>query len=217
MRFVSAIVLAALPASALAADPEVNALYPTGTVRFFFNNEAWRAEVKVTKQQQKALEETKDKRAKVADKFNTDWHSVVNSKLPSPQKNAKLRALDTSASDALFRLYGKILQPQQIKRMKQILFQELHMEVFDHPEVRQALKITEKQARALHEIHYKLLKEASDKLKADLQAKKITPEVAARKAQEVAWSVPDQVRAQLSQEQQKVFADLFGKKLGSRK
>jgi hypothetical protein len=212
MRFVSTLILAALTAAgASAGDAHWRALYAVGSVYYFFDK-GRKADLKVTAEQERALEDTKERREKVRQRYEEENLALRESKLPESQKNAKLRALETKASEDLFRLYGEVLRPEQIKRMKQILFQTREMEVFDHPEVREALKIGDKEWRALWDAYNKLGRETVEQLKAEVEAKKITPQEAARRARAVGWSVPEQVRAVLTPEQRKVFEDLYGEK-----
>ncbi|HEX3148356.1 MAG TPA: hypothetical protein VHR66_09755 [Gemmataceae bacterium] len=220
MRFVPTLFLAtaltALPASAFAGDADSRALYPVGSVYYFFDKER-KAELKVTAEQEKALLDTKERREKVRLRYEDESRALLDSKTPEREKNAKLRVQETKASDELLRMYGEILRPEQIKRMKQILFQNREMEVFDHPEVRAALKIGDKEVRVLRDAYNQLGRETVEQLKAEVAAKKITNEEAARRARKIGWSVPDQVRALLTPDQQKVFNELYGEKYGFRK
>jgi hypothetical protein len=119
--------------------------------------------------------------------------------------------------DDLFKVYGETLRPAQVKRMKQIVLQVRGMEIFDHPEVRVALKIGDRQVNELRAAYDRLASQLVGQLRAEVQAKKISSQDAARTASSMSHSVPEGVRESLSKEQRKVLEDLLGPKYNYKK
>jgi len=209
--FASAIMLMPAANTCAGSDAEKRALYSAVNVVNFFTKETT-AELKVTLAQQQILKAGRDKRDKIWRKYAEECGKVGRSNLREGEKNARLRALETKASDDLFRAFGEALRPDQVKRMKQIVLQVRGMEVFDYPEVRDALKIGDKEARVLRDAYDKLAREMVADLKAQVSAKRISSEEAARKATSMTLSVPAEVRESLSADQRKVLEDLLGEK-----
>ncbi|HLW67057.1 MAG TPA: hypothetical protein VKS79_17215 [Gemmataceae bacterium] len=211
-RFLLAAVLATLTTSdGLAGDAEKCSVYSSGNVVQFFNIEL-RAELKVTPDQERSLSGSEDRRNAISRQYYQDRDKIWNSKLSEREKNPKLRALDVRYVEDLFRIYSETLWPAQMKRMKQILLQMRGIDIFDYPEIRSALKIGDKEAKELHAAWDKWAAERMVQLRADVDAKKITNQEAARLAGSAARSVPRKVRELLSSEQQKILEDLLGEK-----
>ena len=209
-RFLFAVALLPLFAgSTLANDAEKRSLYSSVMVLTFFNDDM-KAELKVTAAQQRGLKATEERRNKIWQQYCQATGKVTNSKLPEREKNAKARALETQVVDDLFKVYAETLQPAQVKRMKQIVLQVRGMEIFDYPEVRAALQIGDRQVKQLRAAYDKLAHEMVGQLKAEVQAKKMTNQEAARKASAMSHSVPERIQESLSKEQQRALKDLLG-------
>jgi hypothetical protein len=213
LRFVltSALTLVFVGNTSADNPAESRALYAPGCIFGFFTADA-KAELKITKEQEKALKASEEKRQKIWQKHVEAEGKVIKAKLPKGEQNAKLRALETKVVDELFASIGETLRPEQLKRMKQIILQVKGMEIFDYPEIREALKIGDKEVKTLHAAYDKLAHEERQKLQAAVQAKKITSEEAARQAFSWTFSVPDQVRESLSKQQKRILEDLLGEK-----
>jgi len=199
-------------AAAFAGDADKQCMYSGVNLLSFFSNDELRADVKVTLDQERNLKGSEERRNAIWRQYCQDNGKLVNSKLPEREKNAKMRALDTQLVNDLFKVYSEILWPAQIKRVKQILLQARGIEVFEYPEIRSALKIGDKDVKELHAAWDKWAYERRLQLQADVAAKKITNEEAARLAGSAARSVPRKVRELLSSEQQKTLEDLLGDK-----
>jgi hypothetical protein len=217
MKFAPAVIFAsaltALTAGRSPADDvQRNPPYGPVTVSLFMTDKDRKSELRITAEQEKALQATEEKRNKIFLSYNEECVKVFQSKLAEGQKTAKVRALDMKAADDLFKVYGEVLRPAQVKRMKQIVLQHHGIGVFDLPEVRDALKISDKEVKALRAAHYKLAGEVNTELSKRISAKTITAQEAARMASSMTIGVPDQVRALLSKEQQKAFDELHGEK-----
>jgi hypothetical protein len=211
-RFVLAMALPLLLASlTLANDAESRSLYPCVNVLTFFNKEM-KAELKIGLDQERLLKASEARRDKIWKQYCQATDKVQKSTLSAREKNAQLRALETQVVEDLFQVYGEALQPEQLKRMKQIVLQVRGMEIFDYPEIRKSLKIGDKEVRQLNDAWNKLASEMATQLKADVAAKKISQNEAARQAWSMRVGVPERVRQLLSQSQQKVLNDLLGEK-----
>jgi hypothetical protein len=212
-RFVLAATLAlSFTAAACAGDADKQCMYCGINLLTFVSNDELRADVKITLDQERSLKGSEERRNAIWRQYCQDNGKLVNSKLPEREKNAKMRTLETQLVNDLFKVYGEILWPAQIKRMKQILLQARGIEVFEYSEIRSALKIGDKEVKELHAAWDKWAYERRLQLQADVAAKKITNEEAARLAGSAARSVPRKVRELLSAEQQKILEDLLGDK-----
>lgn len=193
------------------ADAEPHrALYSAANVLSAWGDKAWLAEMKVSASQEKALEAGKESRNKIWLRYTAECEKVRKSKASEAEKNAKLRALEAQASADLFRAYGDVLRADQVKRMKQITAQLQGMNIFDYPEVRQALKIGDKDVKNLRNAYNKFAGELRADLEAQVKAKKNTSEQAGNQAFGFTCSVPDKVRQLLDNDQRKVLDDLVG-------
>jgi hypothetical protein len=204
--------------AATAADSDKPALYSVVDLQNFFgfgrnqDRQDRAVDLKITPEQQQALKATKDQRDKIGRQFSDEAVKIQQAKLSAVERNTKLRALNERMSDEFFKVYADTLQPEQIKRMKQIILQSHGMTLFDLPEVRDALKIGDKEVKQLRDAYDKLAKESLAQWQADIKAKKITQKDAAGNAFLMSHSVPDKVRTLLSTNQQKVLDDLIGEK-----
>jgi hypothetical protein len=167
-------------------------------------------ELKISPEQEKSLAATREKRSKIWERYSKAMVELSDKELPKKLENALSRKLETQVSEDLFQAYGEVLRPEQVKRMKQIVFQIGGMEVFDHPEVRNALKIGNKEIEAYLAANDKFKGEKFAEIQAMVKAKKITSDEGARKAFSLSMAVPDSVRALMNKEQQKVFEELHG-------
>jgi hypothetical protein len=215
-RFALAAALALLSAGpTLGSDADRVSLYPTLSVLGFFGasvKDEMKSELKVTASQEKAIKAGEERRHKLWVRYCEDSGKIQKTKLSEREKNTKLRALDTRLADDLFKDYGQTLSASQVKRMKQIALQVRGMEIFDHPEVREALKIGDKEVKTLHTAWDKMAREMAEVLKANVAAKRMTGEEAARIAWSMRVSVPEKVRESLNEEQKKVLEDYLGEK-----
>lgn len=204
-----AVMLFAIAASA--GDADRMALYGPANVVTFFNKDTL-AELKVSSSQEKSVNATADKRDRIYKKYAAEQGKVQKSKLPEKEKIAKYRALDTQLSEELFASYGEVLRADQVKRMRQIVAQLHGMGVLEHAEVRRGMKIGDKEIKALQEAYNKWAGERRRELEEAVKAKKITPQEAARRASNYAFSVPKDIRGTLSQEQNQFLDNLLGPK-----
>jgi hypothetical protein len=198
-------------ADLLAGDADQRALYSATYLLTLFSKYEM-AELKITADQERSLKANQSKKDKLWKAYMDELTKLNKSKLSEKDKNAKHRALETQVSNDLLDLYGESLRPEQVKRIKQITLQVKGMEIFDYPEIRSALKITDKQVKTLQSAFDKLAQETLADLRADVKAKRITEQEAARKASAMSSSVPERVRESLNNDQKKTLEDLLGPK-----
>ena len=139
-------------------------LYSATYVLTFFTKDAM-ADLKMTADQERSLKANQAKKDKLWKTYAEELSKLNKSKLSEKEKNAKHRSLETQCSNDLFDLYGELLRPEQVKRMKQITLQVRGMEIFDHPEIRKALKIGDKDVNALQAAYNKLAHEMANELR----------------------------------------------------
>lgn len=212
VAFASALtVLSAGTAPADIEPPESFGLYPIVIVLDFFTPDL-RAELKVTPEQRRGLESVDELRGGIWRQLLRDREAVRKLDLPQKERSTRLRALDTQAAADLFRLYGRVLTPAQVVRMRQIALQVRGMKIFDHVEIREALKIGDKEVRALKDAYDANAREEGLALRAAVDAKRMDPKDAARRASLMTFGVPDRVRKVLNKEQQRVLESILGEK-----
>jgi hypothetical protein len=190
----------ALLGGVLAADPSpVPPLYRAMSVTTLLNDKRVREDLKVTKEQEKAI---------LAKSWG--WIKVIKfeeqDKITGPDKEARIRALQMKWADTSFAAAGKILKPGQVNRLKQVMLQELGMTLFDHPEVRAALGLDERQVQALR-TRYEKLKEDSVK---EIRAKGLSPAEVRKKYDQLPFGVPEVVREMLDEARRKRLNAMLG-------
>jgi hypothetical protein len=99
-----------------------------------------------------------------------------------------------------------VLTERQEKRLKQIILQWWSVGLFEHPEIRKALQLGDKDVQALRE-EYEKLKEDVGK---EIRDKGMSPSEAHKKFSHLAFGVPDRVRERLTEAQQKKLKELLG-------
>ena len=212
LRFVFAATLSFLFAGATAAgDADNSCVYNVANIYSFFNDQL-RAELKVTADQQRGLDASRERRDAIWREHIQFRQKVINSNLPEREKNAKLRAQESQAVDDMCKVYSETLRPEQVKRMKQIVLQMRGIAIFEFPEVQKALKIGDAEAKQLHDAWDKWARDAGAQLNADVAANKISKQQAGTKAGNLTRSVPQEIRGMLSREQRRVLDDLLGEK-----
>jgi hypothetical protein len=211
-RFVFAVTLLSLLAgSTHAGDADNSCMYSVANIYSFFNDQL-RAELKVTTDQQRGLDASRDRRDAIWREYIQARQKVINSNLPEREKNPKLRAQEIQAVDDMCKVYSETLRSEQVKRMKQIVLQMRGIAIFEFPEVQKALKIGDAEAKQLHNAWDKWARDAGAQLNEDVAAKKITKQQAGTKAGNLTRSVPKEIRESLSREQRRVLDDLLGEK-----
>ena len=212
IRVVFAVTLSFLLAGATCAgDADNSCMYNLASIHSFFNDQL-RAELKVTADQQRGLDASRERRDAIWREHIQARQKVINSNLSERDKNAKLRAQEIQAVDDMCKVYGETLRPEQLKRMKQIVLQMRGIAIFEFPEVQKALKIGNAEAEQLHDAWNKWAREAGAQLNEDVAAKKITKQQAGTKAGNLIRSVPPEIRETLSREQRRVLDNLLGEK-----
>ncbi len=132
--------------------------------------------------------------------------TVAISSLKGPDRLIKARALTARRADELFQSLSRVLSPQQLKRLKQILLQQWGITVLEHPEIRQALKLSAEQAERLTTIHVEHRKEI---LKETMEGK-IPRDAGYNEYNRMVRILSDRIRSALSAEQQQILDDLLG-------
>ena len=192
-----------LATSALAADLAASRpLYNPADIWSRLNDANAKNELKITKQQEKGVNACFDQHRKASER---DAETIF--KWTGPDKEAKVRALGTQRGEELLRSLGRVLNATQVQRLKQILLQEWGITLFHHPEIRQALKLSDQQVATLKAIYDKLCND----LALELKNKRLTPQEAQSQYLTLSKGAPDQVRAALTEQQRKTLNDLLGK------
>ena len=141
-----------------------------------------------------------------------DTANLRKLQLPEKESDAKHRAIETQTVDDLYKTYGDSLTGEQVKRLKQIELQVRGMDIFDHAEIRTGMKLSDKDVKALRSAYEAAAKAENNRIQAELKAKRITPQQAAKAASNFTFSVPDKVRDLLSRDQRAFLDDLLGEK-----
>jgi hypothetical protein len=102
-----------------------------------------------------------------------------------------------------------VLRPDQIKRLRQILNQELGSGLLSRPEIRSVMKISDEQMQQLKEIQDSLRKQLIE----NVQAGKIPRKDASRYDQLLIKLIQPEVKQALSPEQRAMLKDLLGVRL----
>jgi hypothetical protein len=174
--------------------------YRPFNIALLLNDPKAKTELRIAKTQEKGiaacLEEWRVK-------FRGDGDTI--NKMTGPDKDAKIRALTKRRSDEVLQSLGRVLSPSQLKRLKQILLQQWRVNLFDHPEIRQALALSDAQAARIHSTHEQIQLEIMKQLKEG----RITPDDATRQTNALAKNVHPRVRGTLSEEQRQALDDLI--------
>jgi hypothetical protein len=161
-----------------------------------------KAELKITKEQDKGVQTCINAMGKTM-----SMDGLTNSKLNGPERDAKMRPLGAKRAEELFQSLGQVLNADQMKRLKQIALQWWGIGLFDHPEIREQLRLSESQAKALRATHDKLIKDLTQKLASG----KIDQQLGQKQYYALQKGVPDEVRAELTADQRAKLRDLLGK------
>jgi hypothetical protein len=193
-----------LTAGAFAADLEdLIPLWSAPRITYCLNDAKMKADLKITKEQDKAVQAV----LKKFDKDTSgDGQTIFKFKGTQKEKFAQTRVLHGKRGEELLQLLGKVLDDEQVTRLKQLSLQHEGMGLFRYPEVREALKLSDKEADTL-EATYKKLR---DDCIRDFQSGKITKEEGRRRYEALGNQIPAGVRAQLSTKQRRALNDLLG-------
>lgn len=196
-----ALLLALAPAAPAGGLADTLPLCPAiGIETLLLNDRQLKDELKITKAQEKSLMANQD----TPERYRR--YSDAANKMAGPDKDAKVRALWTKYSEQRFRVLGRVLTPAQVKRLKQITLQRHGMTLFDHPEIRQALKLGDAEVKTLRAAFEQLEKDVA----AEIKAKRMSPNEAHEKFSPMAFGVPDKVRQSLTEEQRATLQELLG-------
>jgi hypothetical protein len=121
-------------------------------------------------------------------------------------REARVRALTARRADELFQSLGRVLSPEQLKRLKQILLQQWGIVLFEFPEIRAALKLSAPEADKLRKIYDDMRNELALKTRDRI----LTKEEGSKQYQRLSHGIPGPVRAALSEEQRRTIDDLLG-------
>lgn len=180
---------------------EIMPLYSPMTMRFYLNNPQMKADMKITKQQEagiKTVFQQHDEKHPRNVRFDL--------KGTEKEKAVKLRAMDVAESEELFKALVPTLSAGQVKRLKQIMAQFHGNMLFELPEIRAALKMSDQQAQDIKALYKKLEQEFAK----ELASGKLKDAEAEQRRGSFMRGVPAPVRAALSAEQQRTLNDLLG-------
>ena len=119
----------------------------------YLQKPAVKAALRITKEQDKRIQAALNKSVK----FREDLDATA--KITGPGKEARTRAYLTRRTEEVFRSLRGVLTARQEKRLRQIMLQQWGMGLFDHPEIRKALRIGDKEVRELRSAWEKLEQE----------------------------------------------------------
>jgi hypothetical protein len=127
-------------------------------------------------------------------------------KFQGPDRDARARAYNAQRADELFRSLRRVLSPEQLKRLKQIMLQQWGILVFDFPEIREALRLNAQGAEKLHKIH----EDEINTLATQVRDGTRSPAEGEKQYQALTRGVSARVRSALTEEQQRILDDLLG-------
>lgn len=192
-----------LSTGAFADVEELIPLWNVPRLTYCLNDAKMKAELKITKEQDKRVQA-------LLKKFDQDTsgdsQTIYKFKGTQKEKFAQTRALTGKRGEELLQLLGRVLDEEQVTRLKQLSLQREGMGLFNYPEIREALKLSDKDVDAL-EATYKKLR---DDCVRDYQSGKITKEEGKRRYDALGSQIPAGVRAQLNAKQRRALNDLLG-------
>jgi hypothetical protein len=127
-------------------------------------------------------------------------------RMEGPDKEARARAYSAQRADELFRSLSRVLSPEQLKRLKQIMLQQWGILLFDFPEIREALKLSAQDAERLHKIH----EDEMNALGTRVRDGKLPQAEGAKQYQVLTRGFSARVRAALTEGQQQILDGLLG-------
>jgi hypothetical protein len=128
------------------------------------------------------------------------------SSMQGPDKDARARAYTAQRADELFRSLRRVLSPEQLKRLKQIMLQQWGILLFDFREFREALRLSAQGAEKLHKIH----EDEINALAMRVRDGKLPQPEGAKQYQALTRGISARVRSALTEEQRQILDDLLG-------
>jgi hypothetical protein len=126
--------------------------------------------------------------------------------MQGPDKDARARVYAAQRADELFRSLRRVLSPEQLKRLKQIMLQQWGILLFDFPEIREALRLSAQGAEKLHKIH----EDEINALATRVRDGKLPQPEGANQYKALTRGVSAWVRSALTEEQRQILDDLLG-------
>jgi hypothetical protein len=197
-----ALLLALAPVARADVEDLIPLYNPHGII-YLLNDSKVKTELKLTKDQDKAVQAALKKFDKVLDGDND---TIFKMKGTQKEKFAQVRALGTRRGQELLQALGKVLQPNQVTRLKQLNLQRMAMSLFDHPEIREALNLNDKDVDALKKTAQKL----RDNVIIEFQAGRLTKQEGQKRHMALGNTIPDGVRAQLTAKQRQILNEMLG-------
>lgn len=158
-------------------------------------------ELKITKQQETAIKTILNKHGD-----NHPMKARLDVKGTPKEQAKKIRAMDIAEGEELLQTLSGTLSAAQLKRLKQLMAQSHGSMIFELPEARALLDMSDKQAKEVASLYDKI---RADALR-DFKAKKLTAADGQKLEHSLSKGVPPQVRATLTPDQQKALNDLLG-------
>lgn len=164
-------------------------------------NEGVQKELKVTDEQKGKLKELGDKlRTKIQEEFGKLRD------LKEEERREKGRELGRQLNEETYKALGEILQPEQLKRLKQIDWQQQGARAFGNPEIQKNLKITDEQKEKLKTIG----EESGKKFGEIFQNAQGNREEAGKKMAELRKETLEKTMGVLSDDQKKAWKEMTG-------
>jgi hypothetical protein len=199
--FASALLLTIGGAAALADSlAATQPLYSAIWIEAYLRKPEVKRELKITKDQEKRI------RAALEKSIDIQRDDAAIRKITGAGKVARIRAYKAKRGEEALRSLRGVLTEKQEKRLKQIILQWWSVSLFDHPEIRKALQLGDKDVQGLRE-EYEQLKADVGK---EIRDKGMLPGEAHRKFSHLAFGVPDRVRDRLTEAQRKKLKELLG-------
>jgi hypothetical protein len=195
--------LLALAPVALADVEDLIPLYSAPRIIGLLNDSKVKTELNLTKDQDKAVQAALKKFDKAT---AVDNDTIFKMKGTQKEKYAQIRTLGTKRGQELLQALGTVLDPNQVTRLKQLNLQRLAMSLFDHPEIREALTLGDKDVDALKATFQKL----RDNVVIEVQAGRLSKQEGQKRWLALGNTVPDGVRAQLTAKQRQNLNQMLG-------
>ena len=196
------IVLTARPVPAADEVSDPGPLFTSTGIWSRLRSEPVKKDLKLTNEQSEAFSKIWKKQQQ---NESGDAEAFYNYK--GADKQAWGRSVTKKRADELFTAIEPTLSSNQVKRLKQIMLQSKGITIFNYPEIRSELGLTEAEAAGLRATHEKIRKGVLQQY----FDKKITqPEAAQIYETTLKHGVHDGVRAELNAEQRTKLAELLG-------
>jgi hypothetical protein len=178
---------------------------PRGVVALdLLGNKSVQKELKLTTEQ---IAKIKELDRRMQKKLEKAFEDALKQKLSTEEGDQKLQAVANDVEAETAKLVKETLEPDQVKRFKQIERQVAGPVAFTHEDVAKELKLTEDQKNALQKLVDTLIKETRELLKGKSGEKR---EAAKQKARDMRQEALEKATDLLSADQKKEWKEMLG-------